>query len=245
MNKYSLLALLLGVLLLSGCRSQRRAARQRESLQSAIQETTTNTGQLIADGKSQAGKEPQTPVRQRNTTVEALQAHLNMTLRSGNKSINVGGTFRVKRNDVVQMNLVYTVLILPVNVGTLEITPDDILVVDRIGKRYCRVAYSEAEQFRKYGVDFNFLQDLFWGDGGIQSNPYVACTYDSWTNLSQGRFPLGMTFTLNKAKQKATAIIQLSDIRETAQWDNRTKVGQKYTQVSLDTVMKALVNAKF
>lgn len=244
MKKYSLLTLLLGLLLLSGCRSQRRAERQREALQSAITESTA-TGQMIVDGQGQINTESQASVKQRNTNVEALQARLQMTLRSGNKSINVGGTFRVKRNDVVQMNLVYTVLILPVNVGTLEITPNDILVVDRIGKRYCRVAYSEAEQLRKYGVDFAFLQDLFWGDGAIQSNPYVGCTYDSWTNLSQGRFPLGMTFTINKEKQKSTAVMQLSDIQETAQWENRTKVSQKYTQVSLDTVMKALVNAKF
>ncbi len=177
----------------------------------------------------------------KGTAVKALQANMDMTLKSGNKSVNLTGTFRAKRDDVVQLNLVYTVLILPVNVGTLEITPTDILVLDRMNKRYCRVAYSDVAQFRKYGIDFQYLQNLFWGDGKEINGANVTCTYDSWTNLSEGRFPAGMTFTVRSRSKSAALVMQLSDIQETDDWNARTSVGSKYTPVSLDAVMNAIM----
>ncbi len=166
---------------------------------------------------------------------------MSMTLKSGNKSIKLTGSFRAKRDDVIQMNLVYTVFILPVNVGTLEITPTDILVLDRMGKRYCRVAYEDVAQFKKYGIDFQYLQNLFWGDGEEISGANISCTYDSWTNLSLGRFPADMTFTVRSRSKSATAVMQLTDIQESDQWNNRTSVGNKYTPVSLDAVMNAIM----
>ncbi len=180
-------------------------------------------------------------LRETNTYVNALQADMSMTLKSGNKSINLTGSFRAKRDDVIQLNLVYTVLFLPVNVGTLEITPTDILVVDRMNKRYCRVAYTDVAQFGKYGIDFRYLQNMFWGDGKEIKGTNVQCTYDTWTKLSQGRFPSGMTFTVNSRNKSATAEMRLSDIRETDDWNNRTSVGGKYTPVSLDMVMNAIM----
>ncbi len=173
--------------------------------------------------------------------VNALQADMDMTLKSGNKSINLSGTFRAKRDDVVQLNLVYTVLILPVHVGTLEITPTDILVLDRMNKRYCRVAYNDVAQLQKYGIDFQYLQNLFWGDGKEIQGANISCTYDSWTKLSEGRFPAGMTFTVRSRSRSASLMMQLSDIQETDDWETRTSVGSKYTPVSLDAVMNAIM----
>ncbi len=221
---------------MSGCRSHRRAARERkaalaEAAMSGLDQT------LAADKKY----DKESKKNQRNTEVNALQANMSMTLKSGNKSIKLTGSFRAKRDDVIQMNLVYTVFILPVNVGTLEITPTDILVLDRMGKRYCRVAYEDVAQFKKYGIDFQYLQNLFWGDGEEISGANISCTYDSWTNLSLGRFPADMTFTVRSRSKSATAVMQLTDIQESDQWNNRTSVGNKYTPVSLDAVMNAIM----
>ncbi len=226
--------------LLAGCRSSRKAERQASALATEAQ---TGVGSVVTGSTTEQTTPKQSTRAQRNTSVEALSAKMDITLRQGNKSINCGGTYRVKRGEVVQLNLTYTVLIMSVNVGTLELTPDDILVIDRVGKRYCRVSFSDTEQLTKYGIDFEYLENLFWGDGGDVNTNTVACTYDSWTTLSQGRFPQGITISVKNKKQTVSANIQLSNIKETADWDYPTKVSGKYTQVTLDQVMKAIVSA--
>ncbi len=234
------------VALLAGCRSSRRAEKQQSALSSEVQ---TGVGGLVGDstGTSVAGQDSDSDKKsvsaQRNTTVEALSAKMDINLRQGNKTIHCTGTYRVKRGEVVQLNLVYTVLIMPVNVGTLELTPDGLLVIDRMGKRYCRVAFSDIGQLQKYGVNYELLESLFWGDAGDIDTNVVGCTYDSWTNLSQGRFPQGITISLKSGKQTASANIQLSNIKETGDWDYPTKVSGKYTQVTPDQVMNAIIGA--
>ena len=61
------------------------------------------------------------------TNVEAMTAKMNLKLESRGKSFSVGGTYRLKRNEVIQINLTYT-MIITINLGTLELTPDYILV---------------------------------------------------------------------------------------------------------------------
>lgn len=229
-------------LVMAGCRTQQRAERRRQSL--LEQQQMRGMADLIGDENSgnASSSSPHDMVRKRNTEVSSLQANLDMTLRSGNKSISIGGTFRARRGDVVQLNLVYTVLVLPVNVGTIELTQEGILLVDRISKRYCRARYDEVSELRKYGVDFNYFQDMFWGDAQDLYAPLFCCSYDSWENLSQGRFPVGMTFHIRSQKHSASAVMQLSNLRETDRWELRTQIGSKYTQVSMDEVMQAILN---
>ena len=66
--------------------------------------------------------------------LNALSAKLNVTLLSDGKELSVGGTLRMKRDDVIQISLSAFF----VEVARLEITPDYILVLDRLGKQYVK-----------------------------------------------------------------------------------------------------------
>lgn len=58
----------------------------------------------------------------------------------GSKDISLTGSLKMKRDDVIRIQLVAFGL---VEVGQLEITKDYILVVDRMHKRYMKADYSK------------------------------------------------------------------------------------------------------
>ncbi len=226
MKTYKIVIIGVFVTLLAACRSSRHAQKQEDG--------------VSGSGKTEVVKPEKI---RKNTEVTALQAKMDMTLRQGKKSINLSGTYRVKRGEVVQLNLVYSVLFVSVNVGTLELTPDHILVVDRIGKRYCKVAYDEVPQLRQNSIGFSDMEALFWGDKGDVKGKSVSCTYSAWTKLSQGKFPSAMNLMLKMGQKEGKADIKLNNFRETDKWDFPTEPGSNYQRVSLSTVMNALMNA--
>ena len=130
------------LLLLCGCRSSRRAA--------------TNDGETGASilyppsPGSRTTPSVKTP-EANNVQIDALTAKMNLVLEAGGKRVNVGGTYRLKRNDVIQMNLTYT-MIFTISVGTLELTRDYILLLDRINKRYCKVSYRYRLRLSPAGI---------------------------------------------------------------------------------------------
>jgi hypothetical protein len=185
---------------------------------------------------------PAAETRSAVTTVKAVAAKMNLRLETGSKSVDVGGSLRLKRDEVIQLNLTYT-LIVTVNVGTMEITPDYILILDRLNKRYCRVSYSDVPQLAKAGIDFPYLQCVFWGEAGESPRKeLVEWAYDNWMVLGDGQFPGQTTFTVKAGSVPYRAVISLSNIRENDSWETHTEVSSKYTPVPLSTVMNALMS---
>ena len=91
-----------------------------------------------------------------------LTANLDVTLNIGSKEISCDGRLRMKRDDVVQLSL--TLPLLGTEVGRLECTPDEVLIVDRINRQYCRAKYSDVRFLADAGLDFYSLQAVFWDE---------------------------------------------------------------------------------
>lgn len=92
--------------------------------------------------------------------VQTLTARIKMDIDAGLKELSVNGTLRMKRNDVVQLSLTF----LGMEVGRLEFTPSDVLVIDRFNKQYVRASYDQIGFLKKAGLDFYSLQALFWNE---------------------------------------------------------------------------------
>lgn len=211
---------------LAGCRSSRHAQKPA----------------TITDG--QENHRVENPAKaKRNTSVNALQAKMDVTLSRGKKSVHCTGTYRVKRGELVQLNLVYSMLFVSVNVGTLELTPDYILLVDRVGRRYCKVGYDEVPQLRSYGLTFADIEPLFWGDKGDMKGKAMSCVFSDWAKLSEGRFPSKINLTLDMKGKAVKAAIVLNDIKERSDGTTYTEVSKKYQKVGLDVVMNAIMSA--
>ncbi len=218
---YKLLLLLTFVVALEGCRSSRHATKEKEE----------NVSGTVVSG-----------LGEKITNVPGITSKLKLRLEAAGKGINCGGSCRLLRDDVVQIDITYSVFIVTVNVGTLELTKDYILLLDKMNKRYCRATYNEIPQLKAAGVDFNYLQNIFWGKAENKNNAYVNWAYVNWMQLSDGKLPQEMELTLkgdNASSFKAT--FELNKVQESTNWSNRTEIPSDYEQVSLSTVMNAIM----
>ena len=89
----------------------------------------------------------------------ALTAKMSLTLDLGGKGeTKVSGTLRIKKGEVVQLSIAP---LLGIEVARAEISPDGILVIDRMNKRYVEVSFAEVKTLVKADLDFHTLQALF------------------------------------------------------------------------------------
>ncbi len=217
---YRILLLLTLVVALEGCRSSRHAAKEKveEVAGTVVTEQTENVA-----------------------SAQGVTAKLKLRLDTGGKGVNCGGSCRLLRDDVVQVDITYSVLFVTLNVGTLELTKDYILLLDKMNNRYCRATYDEIPEMKAAGVDFDYLQGIFWGEAEGKKNAYVEWTYGKWTQLSSGKFPQEMTLTLNAKNASALkATFEFSKIQESTDWKSRTQIPSDYEQVSLSSVTNAI-----
>ena len=88
-------------------------------------------------------------------------AKINLALSSSEKSISVGGTLRMKRDDVIQLSLVSFGIF---EVARIEITPEYFMGIDKINKQYVKASFEDVSFFKRAGIDFYTLQALFWDE---------------------------------------------------------------------------------
>ena len=90
---------------------------------------------------------------------KALTAKMSLSLDlEGKGETKVSGTLRIKKGEVVQLSIAP---LLGIEVARAEISPDGILVIDRMNKRYVEVSFAEVKALAKADLDFHTLQALF------------------------------------------------------------------------------------
>lgn len=89
----------------------------------------------------------------------ALTAKVALSLNwDGKSETKVNGTLRIKRDEVIQLSIAP---FLGIEVARAEISPDGVLVIDRMNKRYVQVSFAELQSLVKMEWDFHLLQSLF------------------------------------------------------------------------------------
>lgn len=165
--KHFLPILLLGLMAMASCASSRQAATKAD---------TATTDQAAAAYKKRVAATAQ--------TAATLTARLGVTLTSGDRNISCNGQLRMKRNDVIQLSL--TLPLIGTEVGRLECTPSEVLIIDRFNKQYVRASYADVSFLAAAGVDFYALQALFWNE------LYVPGTKDNAAS-QLGRFSVSQS----------------------------------------------------
>lgn len=95
-------------------------------------------------------------------TDETLTARLGVNVKMGGKSLSCNGSLRMKRDDVVQLSL--TLPLIGTEVGRLECTPTEVLLIDRFNKQYIRGTYSDVSFLSQTGLDFYAFQSMLWDE---------------------------------------------------------------------------------
>lgn len=88
----------------------------------------------------------------------AMTAKMSLILNVDDKSTKVSGTMRIKKGEVIQLSVAP---LLGIEVARAEISPDGILVIDRMNKRYVSIPFAELQMLVKADLDFQILQALF------------------------------------------------------------------------------------
>lgn len=99
-----------------------------------------------------------------------ISSKIDLTLGKGDDAISVAGTLRMRRDEVIRIQITPLGLM---EVGRLEFTPDSVLVMDRMNKEYARAAYDQLPFLAANGIDFYTLQSLFWNELFLPGEPVL------------------------------------------------------------------------
>lgn len=91
-------------------------------------------------------------------TADLFTARLKLTAERGKTKTAVRGTVKLWRDTLVQISL--TAPILRTEAIRIEVTPAELLVIDRINKQYAIAPADEIARLLGPDVDFHRLQDL-------------------------------------------------------------------------------------
>jgi len=148
-NCRQFLLVLLGAVLLSACASKKHAVSQ------------TSTAGVEADATPAALKKIVQAVNANRQDEKFLTSKLSLSVQTGDKKVSLGGTLRMKRDEVIQLSLVTFGIL---EVARIEITPDYLLIIDKMGRQYVKAAFGDIPFLKSAGVDFRTLQALFWDE---------------------------------------------------------------------------------
>lgn len=150
-----------------------------------------------------------------------LTSKLQLTIPGKGGSMSVGGTMKMKGNERVQISLLMPIL--RTEVARIEITPDEVLLVDRMNKRYVRATKEELKDVLPKNAQFSRLEKILT-DASLPGGK---------TELT-GR-ELGIP-SLDKAK------VQLYEFSTKEFSMTPTELTARYTQVPLEELMKMLIS---
>lgn len=144
-------------LLLGACGTKRSVVGDKASLPSASQQVKGNGGQqsVAVQKLTFVQKVSDNQVYSKNIT-----GNMSFNLQMGDKDITVPGALRMRKDEVIRIQLF--IPILGTEVGRLEFTPNYVLIVDRLHKEYIKADYNQVDFLKKQGVNFYSLQALFW-----------------------------------------------------------------------------------
>ena len=181
---YSLYSLLfLAILLMTGCKSSSVVSKD-SSLNS------------VAYVKALSSK---------NVPSQVISAKTDVEISLGGKKVNVNGSLKMKRDALVQLSFTF----LGFEVGRMEFTPTEVLLVDRANKRYVRASYADVDLLKEANLDFNTLQALFWNELFYPGQKDAASNINNFDIKVEGAETV---FTLNE-----TPLVNYEFRTETAQ----------------------------
>lgn len=103
-------------------------------------------------------------------SAQFITSKIKFKVKLGDKEVSLGGSLRMKKDDVIRLQLTAFGLI---EAGRVEFTKDYVLVMDRINKQYIKADYRDVDFLRQSGLNFYSLQALFWNELFLPNKQHV------------------------------------------------------------------------
>ena len=145
----------------------------------------------------------------KNVPSQVVSAKTEVHLTLGDKQVTVNGSLKMKRDALIQLSFTF----LGFEVGRMEFTPTEVLLIDRANKRYVRGAYDDVRQLKEANLNFSTLQALFWNELFVPGTTDVAAHYADFKVQREGGetvFTLSETPVVNYEFRTETVLSRLT-----------------------------------
>ncbi len=209
---FSLFTFLL-VLTLASCHSGKKVIKDKGDKTKPTTTITTPTAST---------KKPDRQDRDLNKMKVAVGTNftskVKVTITQDGKDVTTNGNLRMRYGDVIQLTLVDPVLGIA-EIGRLELSPDKVLIIDRVNRRYVDTNYEEFSALKSRNIDFNTIQEFFWQEA--KSGDKFAYTIP--------------------AKKDIKLDLKLSNKGSNANWDAHTSVSDRYTKTDANKLFGSII----
>ncbi len=212
MGRFSLFSFLL-VLTLASCHSSKKAMKDKSD---KTKPTTTITTPTTSTKKPDR-QEPDLN-KMKVAVGTNFTSKVRVTITQEGKDVTTSGNLRMRYGDVIQLTLVDPLLGIA-EIGRLELSPDKVLIIDRVNKRYVDTNYEEFSALKSRNIDFNTIQEFFWQEA--KKGDKFAYTIP--------------------AKKDIKLDLRLSNKGSNANWDAHTAVSGKYTKTDANKLFGSII----
>ena len=161
---------------------------------------------------------------------------ISLSLATGDKNISVGGTLRMKRDDVIQISLVTFGIL---EVGRIEMTSDYFMVIDKINRQYVKAAYSDVPFLKEANIDFRTIQAYFWDE---QKTSHVNWERTDYMTLEGWKFPTKHVIKVSNGSKTIKATLSLSNIKSESGWETRTEISSRYKEMKVEEILSRITS---
>ena len=141
-----------------------------------------------------------------------LSSKVRLKVPSGQAVLTVNGTMKMKSGERVQLSFLMPVL--RSEVARIEVTPDEVLMVDRMGKRYVRVTRSELKGLLPAKASFTRLEKLIYSAAKSEGNTVITGKDLGMKSLEKGE----IIFSDFSDKEFSISPTQLSSKYKEVEW---------------------------
>ena len=93
--------------------------------------------------------------------VKFITSKVKFSVQVGVQKLTLTGHLKMKRDDCIRLQLMAFGF---VEAGRIELTPEYVLIMDRINKQYMKATYSSIDFLRNSGLNFYSMQAMFWNE---------------------------------------------------------------------------------
>lgn len=207
--------------LLTACGSHKKVAEQAPV---QLPATETPAGQTAT--KPQTGQTP------RPDGPRQFVSDLDLTVGLNSDTYHLGGKISMKRDEVMRLNLTFMGFI---EVGIIEFTPEDILIVNRMAKEYTRLRYDEMDALRRNNITFASIETMAWdkfyaADGKKKSDAAMDKAIEDLINSNM------------RNGKRVTVKIEIGKPDTNRDFASRTTVKSSYKEVPAQLLMAKLMS---
>ena len=157
---------------------------------------------------------------------QSLSGKTSLELALGKKErTRVNATLRIRRGEVIQLSVTP---VLGIEMARLELTPEGMLLVDRLNKRFVRASFAEVSDLLHVDLNFHILQSLFLNELFLPNKTTLGAEDVPAFTLSAS----GVQATLEPKKSRRISY-QFFTSKENGALE-KTIVGLRGTEFSLD-----------